>query len=117
MIKHIGILTAGLLSSWNNCIRIPKRLERRAQITEILSAEMDALMRASRSPAPSPEPQVLPIPLTEFGSGLKLTGDYTITETEQSGVVQITVTLTHDLESAASRQYRLVSCRRITEEE
>ena len=112
VVAIISILSSGLLSVWTYCIRAPKNLEHRAQITEILNSEMNALMTSSQVLAPSPDLRTLPIPFSSFDSRLKLTGGYTVAETEQPGVVCITVTLTHDLDEPASRHFRMVSYRR-----
>jgi type II secretory pathway pseudopilin PulG len=111
VVAILGILTTSLLSVWTYTIRTQKGLGERAQIAEILSSEMNMLMTTSQVPAPSSDLQALPLPFSDFGNSLKLTGGYTVTETEQAALVQITVTLTHDLGEPASRYFRMVGYR------
>lgn len=107
----IGILSTGLFSVWAHAISTQRNMEQRAQIAEILNSEMNALMTSSESAAPTKDLQPLPIPLSDFGDRLRLTGGFIVAETEQPGVVRITVIVTQDLDQPALRHFRMVSHR------
>ncbi|MFH1744019.1 MAG: prepilin-type N-terminal cleavage/methylation domain-containing protein [bacterium] len=109
----IGIITTGILSGFRYCLQSQKKLQHNAQILEILSSEMNAVLSEAELPAPAPDIQPLPIPLSEFEMEPQIQGGYTVSKTDQPGTVLLTVTLTQAVEPSVSRHLRMVGYRYI----
>jgi prepilin-type N-terminal cleavage/methylation domain-containing protein len=112
VIAIIGILSAGTVQCWGYLLQTQKSLAERVQITQILAAEITTLINTSNRPNPSSEPNPLPIPITEFIENPKITGHYSITETDNPNILKVTVSLTQETDSPGERHYRMISFRR-----
>lgn len=83
-------------------------------ITEILNSQMNALMAADLPPA-SNDKHELPIHFSEFVTSLKLSGHYTVMETDNPTLLRIEIAVEWEIEAPVERGFRLIGYRRIKE--
>jgi len=112
-IAIIGIITGGILSGWRYCLHQQRELYHRVQIQEILSSELNEILTGKEIPPVGTEVRDLPISLSAFGEQPDLSGGYTVSETDEEGIVRIQVALTQYMENSVSRRFELVGYRHI----
>ncbi|HPA46555.1 MAG TPA: type II secretion system protein [bacterium] len=109
----MGIIAGGILSGWRYCLHQQRELYHRAQIQEILSSELNEILTGKEIPPVGTEVRDLPILLSAFGEHPDLSGGYTVSETDEEGIVRIQVSLTQYMENSVSRRFELVGYRHI----
>jgi len=113
-IAILGIITGGVIHSWGSIIQSQKVHQARLHVTEILNSQMNALMAVDLPPA-SDDKHDLPIQFSEFVTPLKLSGHYTVMETDAPGLIRIEIAIEWEIEAPVERGFRLIGYRWIEE--